>query len=497
MPPKQAAQTKESVDEAISRLIGSGDSPAEADFKIILNAAKGDEQQKKAAASYIPVYAEKFPKQQKAAVSAILDLAKCEDKEVRTIAVRNLKNFYEADPAQIGDALINSLSDSVEQIAKNASEYVERFLDSNDEFKTRFFNSLPNAAPLGQFRMVEIIREKIKFTEENIEQLKEVIKVAFKSCVVEGLTLYRNNRKIINEEEFQPIVEDLLKRLNESLQSDFKDVSENLLIPIFKFTKALGNNATTTILNIIAERVLPNFEELSSDKKIEVLRKIASVPQFAENDKLLIALYNNVFLKFPTEYSGNINMSIIEAALWAFMGLARRFNSTTSKLIGTQICYTGQPGEADDANENEEKYAEFRKRLEYLSTAAPNFVDQCDAEIQKERNNETSSPEEKSEKIKKSITAKKTGNNIRHLTRLLLSNNPLNGKLPESPSWKKAKTDRKFNTNRRGQRNTRNRGDRFNNRNSNRRNNSSRNGSRFNNNNRQRRGGRFNNRNRP
>ena len=491
MPPKAAA--KDSVDNAIKNLLDNPENPSESDYKVLLSAAKSaDNQQKKQAASYIPSYFDKFPKKLKESLAAVLDLAKSDDEQVRVLAIRCLSKFYDIDKSQVGDALINALGDESELIAKNASETVVRYLTNDDQFKQIFFDCLPKAKSQAQHHMVGLIRDNLTFTEENVEQLLDVLKVAFKSYPVGGLALYSKNRSLIKEEQFQPLVDDLFKRLDNSLQKeqDIKDVSEELLVPLFKFTKTLGNSATTRLLSIIADHVIPHFDLLETPKQIEVIRKIANVAQYSDSEKLLEEIYNHIFLNFPTENSGPINFSIIEATLFAFIALARKFNNTASRLIGTTLCYTGQPGEADEANEDEEKNAAFRKRIEYISSVAPSFVDTYDGKIQTYKNQEAKTEQEKEEQrehIKEAKIAKRTGNNVRHLTRLLLSNNPLSGKLPETPSWKRPKNDKRYGSNRRDQRNGRGRSSRYN-RNDNRDNNRSRNGGRFNNNNnRQRR----------
>lgn len=492
-----------SVDEALDRL--QSENPAEADFKILLSAAgpKTDSKQKTIAATYIPCYFERFSKQQKAALDAMSQLTKCDDEGVRNVAVLNLKKylskFIEYDKKQVSDILINCLGDENDQIASIASESIQRDLIKDDDFKSAIFSDLPNYQPKSQSNLIKLITANIPFNEENVDQLLSVLKVAFKASVVDGLFLYRKNRKYINDEQFQPLVDELFQRLENSLKDEkkIKDVSEELLVPLFKFTKTLGNDSTTRLLRIIADYVIPHFNDLETSKQIEVIRKIANVSSYADTDKLLTEIYNNIYLNFPTENKGPINFSIIEATLYAFINLARKFNSTASKLIGTTLCYTGQPGEFDEGNDDEEKHAAFRKRVEYISSIAPDFVNNYDARIKSLKDQKPEGEEERNKQrddIREAKIAKRCGNNVRHLTRLLLSNNPLSGNLPETPSWKKPKNDRRYGSNRRDQRNGRGRNSRFN-RNDDRGNNRSRNG-RFNNNNNRQRRGRFSNNNR-
>ncbi|OHT00712.1 hypothetical protein TRFO_32534 [Tritrichomonas foetus] len=447
MPPKAAAVTKESVDEAVKRLSES-ENPSEADFKILLNAAKAGDEEKAIAATYIPSFFDKFSKQQKPALTAVLDLAKSDSIRVRSQAIRNLKKFYEVDKSQIANALFAALGDEDERIVASAIPDVVRLLKSDEEeFRNIFFEGLPNQKPESQRQLVLIVRDEIKFTEENVEQLMNVLNVSFRTCVVEGLQLYRRNRTLIKKEQFEPLAEQLLDRLDNSLQTEFRAVCENLLIPLFKFTKTLGTESTTRLLAIIAKHVIPRFEELSdaANLQISIIRKIADVSRYAEGDEMLKELYNHLFLKIPI--AGPVNFSIIEATLFAFIRLAQKSHITASNLIGTVLCYTGQPGEADASNEDAGKRVEFTRRLEYLQTICPDFVTQCIGKIEMYKNSSATTDDEKRERaenIRNAVAAKRTGNNVRHLSRILLSENPLSGKMPKGPSWKRLKQDQKF-----------------------------------------------------
>ena len=124
----------------------------------------------------------------------------------------------------------------------------------------------------------------------------------------------------------------------------------------------------------------------------------------------------------------------------------------------------------DDVKVDDNKKAEFTKRLEYIQSICEQFINQQEGKIQMYKNQQASTDEEKqakTENIRKYIEASKTGRNVRRLCNVLLSSNPLSDKgAPKSPSWKKYKRGVRFNSRkrqnapRRGASNRNNRGTR-------------------------------------
>lgn len=456
MPPKLS---KDAVQKAIDNL-SNADKPAESDFKVLLTAGqKGDNELKEMAAAYTPRFATSFSeKLQKEALSVMLDLLESSDANISRRIYQNLEKFYSLDPEKIANAFFTGLGNSDQTISDLSNTTIKKLADTQEGFLPILFEALPKQSDESQAQMVQFIKSNVKFTEENVDKLLEVLEVAFKTCLIDGLELCRKNKKLLDEEKMRPLVDKLLTMLDKSLQSDFLNVSKELLVPLFKFTKTMGNEATTRLLTIITERVLPQFDQLPLNIKEAVMQKVADVENYAESDELLNQIYNRVFLTFPTETSGDVPFSLIEATLFAFIKLARKFNSAASKLIGTTFCYTGQPGEVEEGSNNEEANLKFKRRIEYISSITPDMITFYDNEFRKYKDMQAKTDDEKQDKRNKitfATKAKFTGNNVRQLTRLLLKEDPLLGQLPKSPSWKKPEKTTRNGTKQGNQRNNR------------------------------------------
>ncbi|KAH0786353.1 API5-domain-containing protein [Histomonas meleagridis] len=446
MPPKAKAQTKltrEALVDCYERM-EKADAPAEKDFNILIEGAssKSDPQVKLLSAQLIPRYAEKFPEQMKTTLSAMEDLSKNDDPNVRLMTIKGFLKLYKYDEDFIIPILVNALGDSDEKVVGFIEPFVMSKLESDDDFKSSFFKLLPKQKPETQCIMVRYIKETVKFTTGILPKLIETIQVAFKSCVVEGLKLYARNRKLIPEDQAQPLIGSLLELLDNSLESNFDETVNNLLVQILKFTRIIGSSSITKLLNIITTRVMPCYDSLPTSVKIVVLQKIADVARDAENEELLNQIYNKVFLKFPKGTDEEVNFTIIEATLFAFYRLAQRFTNSASKLIGTVLVQTGQPDEADGI-EDPDKQSEYQERLESFIKLAESFGDLHDTKYKLIKKYKATIDEESKKQLKESIRAHRVGSNVHRICRKLLRKNPLTSRLKITPSWAK-KHARKF-----------------------------------------------------
>lgn len=445
MPPKGKSNstviTRETLIDCNERMSQS-EKPSEADFKILLSAIKSNDEVKQDAAKLIPRYAEKFPAQMKTTIEAMTELSKSENSDIRAIAIKGAAKFYESNKKEITSILLERLGDEDARIVEIVEPIIERNLENDEEFRGIFLESLQSQKPESQCKMIDLIRDKIQFNEENVPQLLEIIQIAFKSCVVEGLRLYGRNKKLISEEQAQPLIDNLLELLDNSLESNFDGVVNTLLVQILKFTRTIGQASTTKLLNILSTRLMPKFDSLPIEVKIAVIQKIADVSRSVETEDLLVQIYNKIFLKFPKTSQEQVNLSLIEATLFAIYRLSQKFNKAASKLIGTVLVRTGQPGEADDVSEDETKQAEFKERLENFKTLATAFKDQCKAKyISIKEKKATTEDEiiEKKKELKTCTRAQRTGKNIFQISFALLGKNPLTSTIDNVPSWNKIK----------------------------------------------------------
>jgi hypothetical protein len=264
-----------------------------------------------------------------------------------------------------------------------------------------------------------------------------VLNTAFEVSLAEGLRMYSKNKKLLNDEQSQGVVDGLLTRLDNTLQWDF-DGAVSLLKPIFGYTQVIRDDGTRRLMGIVSARIMPKFSELPTPARIGVLQKISDVSRLCDQD--LLNRVFDVFLTIPKtlEEVTTINMSILEAVLWDLIKLGREYPSTASQLFGTVLVLTGQPGEYENAKEDPEQRQEFVSRIQVIQTISKQFVDNTDGQIEFITELRAANDEAKAEKMRQIETAKlakRTGNNCLHLCRLLLGDSPLTGQLPAAPSW--------------------------------------------------------------
>lgn len=443
MPPK-AKVTIPTKDEfhALNEKLQS--KPVEADYKQILAGAKGDDEIKVMTARIIPQYYKEFPKSQKDALEALKTLAGDANADVQIWAVRGLKDNFVANEDDVAKVVYTVLGSENATVSDAAKKIVSDAF-SNEEFAKTFTSQIKDQTPAAQAKMIAIATEKITFTEETVEQLLSVIESALNCAVEEGLILMSKNKKIIPEEKRVALVNQLLDNLDASLDSQFDEVVDSLLVTILKFGHSFGQLGR--LYNIVADKVLPKFEQVPIDKKIRIVQLVADNAQNAEDAKILEQLYNNVYLKFPVEVSEDtkINFSLLEATLYAFYNLAKKFPRKASELNGILLFITGQPGENDGISEDAEKKNQFRARLNGINTVAKSFVDHYKAKkASLEEHADIKTNTELKEERRQTKIAIRTGNNVLHFCRILKEDNYIHQKPPADVSWRAPKL-KKFN----------------------------------------------------
>lgn len=386
MPPKSKAAAIPTIDELheANEKIDTAENPAEADYAKILAAAKGDTQLKSLAARLIPRYIEKFPKFNKEALNAQIGLVKDEDSTVRIQAVQGLKEFLNIDKDAANVAILNALGD--EETNKTASQYVKTQFEApeSEEYKKLFFNSINKVDAASQAKMIEYIVENYKFNEENVDSLIEVLTSALNVDVLSGLRIMsrKEHRAILPEAKKIELEAQLINNLEASIETQFEEVCEQLLTTILKFTRYLSDETNKRVYTIVATKVLPRIDTLSNQTKIKIIQEIAEHSMEIAVPEVLSALYEHVFMQFPTASDVKFNFSLIEATLFAVFRLARKFTSVASAAIGVLLVRTGQPGENEGVSEDAKKKAAFDARLKAIDEVAGKFVDSMSGRIE-------------------------------------------------------------------------------------------------------------------
>jgi hypothetical protein len=113
MSPKAAAAavTVQTLYDTQERM-DAASSPSEADFKVILSAARAGPEEKALAAQLITRYHQSFPKLTSQVVLSLVELSKSEDLKIRKNAVAHLPKLLDSAKSEIATALFYSLGDA-------------------------------------------------------------------------------------------------------------------------------------------------------------------------------------------------------------------------------------------------------------------------------------------------------------------------------------------------------------------------------------------------
>ena len=450
MPPKQTEQgaSAESIIEIATKF--EGGNGTEADYKKLLTGVTKSSECRLKVAQTIPRCYSKFEKLESESLSAIISLLKDQESEIRIHSVRSLKEFSSKYPEKVIKAYLSTLDDEDLRILNISVPIVETHL-GNEESRSHILKYLPECNPASQAKIIEMIKTKMTFNEENVNVLLSIIEIALKSSVLDGLRLMAKNKKLLSDEKKAELASSLLNRLDSSLKDNFEEVCSHLLSDILKFTRTIGDESTTKLLDIIQNHILPKIQTLEEDLRIKVVQRIADLSNLVPNEELFISLYNNVYLHFPASGTTEtpINFLYLEAFLWAFFKLSKKFTRCASSLIGKHLVLTGQPGENNNVKESEELYQQFLHRLHFAENLAPKFVEHIQSQLDhfiKEVKDEDDSERRKT--IYQLKVARKSGNNVRHFCRIFARSNLVSENPPKSPSWHKLKFKHKrFNNN--------------------------------------------------
>lgn len=436
MPPKKTAPPNLETLNATADTLRTAETPSVSDFELILLGAKGDIPVRQLAVQYIPRFASKFPELTDKAIDTLITLCGDDDATIRKYAIRGIKDLPYSEKVAV--ALFDALGDPDKFVCEVAEQAVAQQFN-NPDFQSKFYEKLGSRDPQAQAKMVSIIKENTKFTEETVDQLITLIKGAFSSATLQGLDLMEKNLKLLKEEQRDELASELIDRLDTSLGTNFTEVCDNLLETIFARSRTLGENASKRLVGILSEKVLPRFDELSPSVKIAVTKKVFSLSKFTETPDILKALYENVFLHFPTAESENkkANAAVVEACLAAIYRLFTRFHTAAVEIIGIPIVRTGQPSELEGHEPDEEKQKQFRDRLSFLYEYGTAFVIGQKTRKDSIRQDRSLSELEKRDNLRIASTGIQMGNNIKHYSQILAENNPIGKRPPERLSWQK------------------------------------------------------------
>jgi len=417
--------------------------PKEEDFeKIIAAAGSDDTDVKKASSRIIPEFIKKFKDLEPKALDALQKLVKDDSRDVILNALSGLKDYIISSEPVL-KTVMESVCSSEEQIAEKAKTIIKEALSKDEEFKKQFITKIPSQKDSVKDSLLTIVQSEYKFTEEDHEPLITLLQ-NIKITTENTIKLMRRYAKIIPEEDKKKFSKSAYDFLSQSLDKKFIETTKGLLITSLTNIKGILPESGH-IMDLVATKVFSQLDELNIDTKIKIIQLIAQHASVVENPKLLEEIYKKVFMSFPTEYTkdSKIYISLIEATLFAFFRLSQNFSKTASQLTGKIQVSTGQPSETAGVESDENKTAEFHKRLQAMNTMIQEFITRyINQKKSLSEKDPTLSEEERIQKGKDSTIAIRLGKNIKRFSEILQKDNFVTERPPSDVSWKVPKSKR-------------------------------------------------------
>eukprot|EP00249_Psilotum_nudum_P017406 c26306_g1_i2 orf=866-2125(-) len=280
------------------------------------------------------------------------------------------------------------------------------------------------------------------------KSLQDVTGAEFKMFMdfVKSLSLFGENAPPERVQELLEIVEgqaDLDAQFNVSDTDHIDRLMSCLYMALPIYTRGASNSK---FLNYINKHLLPVFDKLPEDKKLDLLKNLAESAPYtvAQDARHLLPSILQLLKKYMPrrKTSEEINFTYVECLLYTFHQLAHKTPNTTNSLCGYKIV-TGQP--SDRLGEDfTELYKDFTERLvvvEELSKATNKKLTQGMAEINKAMS------AAKDDNAKNEVKARKqsTSSGLRTCNNILAFIQPLHQKVPVfigdrkiNLSWKEA-----------------------------------------------------------
>ncbi|PKA46596.1 hypothetical protein AXF42_Ash019337 [Apostasia shenzhenica] len=435
------------------------------DYEGILSAVKGGSTKaKQLAAQLIPRFFKFFPDLDKQAISAQFDLVEEEELGVRVQAIRGLPLLCKDNPDHV-----SKIVDVLGQLLA-CEENVER--DAVHKALLSLLRQDVNASLTALFKHVEIgmenIREKvIAFLRDKVFPLKaELLKpqVEMERRVTD---LVKKNLQDVTGAEFKMFVDFLVsfsifgekapsERIQELIEifegqadldaqfnvSDIDHIDRliscmNMALPFFM--RAASSSRFLTYFN---KHILPVFDKLPEERKLELLRSLAASSAYAtaqDSRQLLPSIVQLLKKHMPLRKSEEVTFRYIECLLYTFHHLAHKTPNSTNSLCGYKIV-TGQPSDrlGEDFSEVYKEFTERLKSLEEIVRVAMKKLTQG----MSEHNKAVSAVKTEDQKARAKSEQQKTASELRVCNNILAMTQPLHSKSPTfigdtkiKPSW--------------------------------------------------------------
>ncbi|KAJ4830682.1 hypothetical protein Tsubulata_027994 [Turnera subulata] len=388
--PADEAKQIEKLYEFGERLSESKDkSQNVADYKGIIDAAKTSIKTKQLAAQLIPRYFKFFPDLSGEAVDTLLDLIEEDELGVRVQAIRGLPLFCKDTPEYIPkivdilvqilnteetverDAVHKALMSLLRQDAKASLSALFKHLnvdEGNDEFRERVLNFIRD-------KVFPLKAELLRPQEEMEQFITDLIKKSIEDVTGAEFKMFMDFLKslsIFGEKAPPERMKELLGMIEgqADLDSSFEvadvDHIHRLTSCLFMSLPFFMRGASSSkLLNYLNKQIIPVFDELPEERKLDLLKAIAEISPFTlpqDSRQILPSIVQLLKKYMPRRKTGEeTNFTYVECLLFAFHRLAHKAPNATNSLCGYKIV-TGQP--SDRLGEDfSELYTDFTERL--------------------------------------------------------------------------------------------------------------------------------------
>ncbi|GAB2298618.1 Apoptosis inhibitor 5 [Dionaea muscipula] len=445
------------------------------DYKGIIKAAEGSLKAKQLAAQLIPRFFNFFPDFRDQAVDAHLDLCEEEELGVRVQAIRGLPLFCKDTPEYVGkfvDILAQLLMTAEENVERDAVQKALMSLLRQDvgESLPALFKHVSGQAAVDEGtedtirdKVLGFIKDKVfplkaellKPQEQMERHITDLIKKSLQDVTSEEFKMFMQFLKSLSifgdkapPKHIQELIEITQGQADLDAQFNVSDIDHierfltciSIAIPFF-----MRGGSNSKFLNYVAKHILPVFDKLPEQRKLELLKNLAeSSPYTTPQDsrQILPSIVQLLKKHMPGRKTEEMNFTYVECLLYSFHNLASKAPNATNSLCGFKVV-TGQP--SDRLGEDfSDLYKDFMERLtcvEELSRATLKKLTQGMDGHNKAM--AVAKSEEEKEKIKtekqNSTIGLRTCNNILAMTQPLHAKSPsFIGDKRINLSWKEA-----------------------------------------------------------
>eukprot|EP00250_Pteridium_aquilinum_P018794 c24208_g3_i1 orf=527-2149(-) len=453
MNPPVEAGAVEKLYEYGQRLAEPSGTKNESDYLGIISAAKGSSKSKQLAAQLIPRFFKHFPSLSSEAINAQLDLCEEDELGIRVQAIRGLPLLCKDTPRHLPkiadvlgqlllaeeslekDAVQKALMSVLRQDSKASLTALFKHIESSDE------NVREKVLLFVKDKVFPLKAELLKPQEEMERHITDLIKKSLQDVTGAEFKMFMDFLKSLSifgdkapPERIQELLEIVEGQADLDAQFNISDTDHidrlmsclYLAIPIY-----IRGASNSKFLNYINKHLLPMFDKLPEEKKLDLLKNLAeSSPHVTAQDARhllppILQLLKKYMPKRKT--TEDFNYTFVECLLYTFHQLASKTPNTTNSLCGYKIV-TGQPSDrlGEDFSDLFKDFTERLTVVEELARATNKKLTQGVGEFGK------AMTAAKDEAAKNEVRAKKakTNSGMRTCNNILALTQPLHQKAP-------------------------------------------------------------------